>query len=176
MTYTRITLMAAALLVGACSSGNGGGDGPPPAPANAAPKLATIADQDTPANQTGRPITVDVTDEDAATVQLTAMSDDERVVAATGLDLSGTGRARTLVVTPVDDTVGEVTITVVATDAQGLSSGESFRLSVEAEQRSIQQFVRSGFMQAADDDPELINAVDFAQDAGEDDFTDLLSQ
>ena len=40
----------------------------------------------------------------------------------------------------------------------------------------MQQFIRAAFASSADDDPELINAVEFAQDADDDDFADLLAQ
>ena len=64
-------------------------------------------------------------------------------------------------------------ITTVVTDREGLSASSAFVLTVVPEQLSIQQFARSTFAEADNDEPTLINAVEFLQDADGDDFTDL---
>ena len=49
-------------------------------------------------------------------------------------------------------------------------------LTIVPQQISLQQFVRAEFDLAADDEPQLINAIEFDQDAEDDDFADLLAQ
>jgi len=112
---------AGALAVVAC---NGGG------PTNQAPSLAAIADQRT---TLGEPVSVSVavTDEEAATVQVTAASSNEQVVPLSGLAVSGAGASRTLTVTPGSTTPGTAVVTVMATDAGGRSSTRQFEVVVD---------------------------------------------
>jgi hypothetical protein len=44
------------------------------------------------------------------------------------------------------------------------------------QQRSMQQFTRALFAGSADDEPVLVDAVDFVEDAEHDDFADLLAE
>ena len=104
------------------------------------------------------------------------MSDRQQVVPDDGLVLAGSGADRTITVTPVDDVTGDAFITIVVTDPTGLSASASFLLVVDPEQRSMNQFARDTFATEADDEPVLINAVEFVMDAEEDDFADLLAQ
>ena len=171
----RITTIALiSVLVGACSSG--GSDAPPPPPANMAPTISQIQDQSTTANQASAPIAFTVSDEDVGSLSFTLMSDNQPVVPDDGLVLGGSGTSRTLTVTPVVDTLGDSMLTIIVTDTGGLSASASFLLTIAAEQQSLQQFTRDTFALAADGDPELINAVEFTQDAEDDDFADLLAQ
>lgn len=112
---------AGALAVVAC---NGGG------PTNQAPSLAAIADQRT---TLGEPVSVSVavTDEEAATVQVTAASSNEQVVPLSGLAVTGAGASRTLTVTPGSTTPGTAVVTVTATDAGGRSSTRQFEVVVD---------------------------------------------
>ena len=83
--------------------------------------------------------------------------------------------SRTLTVNPVVDMTGDAMITIIVRDAENLAASSSFLLTVTAEQKSMQQFTRDNFVSTPDDEPELINAVEFAQDADDDDFADLLA-
>ncbi len=153
-----------------------GGSGDDPQPINQPPALSAIADQSITANGTSQPIAFSISDEAADEVTLTVSSDRQNLVADDNIALDGNGSARSLTVTPSIDEAGDAFITIVATDGQGLSAGTSFLLTVTPEQKSMQQFARDTFAEGADDEPALINAVEFAEDAENDDFADLLAQ
>jgi len=145
-------------------------------PVNSAPTISAIADLDTTANETSTAIAFTVADEQVSILSLSAVSDNQKVVPDENLTVSGSGGIRYLTITPLIDTLGDAFITVVATDRVGLSAGTSFLLTVNPKQMSMQQFTRATYAEAEADDPALINAVAFDQDAEDDDFADLLSQ
>ena len=153
-----------------------GGSGDDPQPVNQAPTISAIADQSIAANGTSQPIAFSLDDENVGDLTVAVSSDRQNVVPDDGIALDGDGAARTLTVTPRIDEAGDAFITIVATDRQGLSAGTSFLLTVNPEQKSMQQFARDTFAEDADDEPALINAVEFAEDAEDDDFADLLAQ
>lgn len=168
--YASIGLVA--VLAAACDSGSAGR----PDPVNEPPAIAAVPDQVTTANGAAKPIVVEVADERADTLTLSASSTDQDVVADSGLSIAGAGARRIVTITPVQDATGESLVTLVVTDSVGLSASTSFLFSVRAEQKSMRQFTRSEFSQDADGDPELVNAVDFDRDAEADDFADLLTR
>ena len=170
MRVSISTVALLTLLLAACDNSS---DSPPPA--NRAPTVSAIAATTTVANGASQPIGFEVSDENVAALQLTATSDNTALVADDAIVFGGSGGTRTLTITPSADMTGDAQITVVAVDAEGLMDGASFVLTVSAEQRSMQQFTRTAFADDADDDPSLINAVEFAQDADDDDFADLLA-
>lgn len=152
------------------------GSGSLPAPVNQAPTISTIPDQSTEANQQSAPIAFTVADEQVSSLAVTAMSDNQHVVPDAALELGGAGTSRTLRATPELDMLGDAFITIFATDAQGLTASESFLLTIDPQQASMQQFTRTSFALAEDGEPGLINALQFDQDADNDDFADLLAQ
>lgn len=166
------SLAALGFLMTACS--DGGSNGRPAV--NQAPAITSISQQTTVANAASAPIAFSVSDEQVDALSLAVTSDRQQVVPNDGLLLDGTGTARTITVTPLEDVTGDTFVTIVATDAGGLSASTSFLLVVEPEQRSMQQFARDAYATDENDDPVLINAVDFAMDAEDDDFADLLAQ
>lgn len=160
----------AGLLTAAC-----GGSGSVPPPANQPPAVGAVADQTTTANQPSAPIPFTVSDEQAANLSLSASSDNQQVVPDDGLELGGSGASRNLTVTPAADTTGDAFVTIIATDPDGLAASATFLLTVVAEQVSMKQFARTQFDRDEPGDPVLINAVEFVQDADDDDFADLLA-
>lgn len=164
-------LGAVTVLISACGDSSNNR-----APLNQAPTVSAIADVSATANQQTAPIAFSIADEDVNSVSLALMSDRPSVVPESGLAITGSGANRTLRATPIEDVVGDSRITVIVTDRDGLSASTSFLLTIDAEQRSLQQFARDTFSTTADDEPVLVNAVDFLQDADEDDFADLLAQ
>ena len=163
------------VLIGLLVAGCGGSDFST-APANLAPTISAIPDQNTVANTTSAAIPFTVTDEQASGLSITANSDRQQVVRDSALELGGSGTARTLTVTPVIDTLGDAFITIIVTDQQGLMASASFLLTIDPQRESMQQFTRDTFAESADDDPAFVNAVEFTQDADDDDFADLLAQ
>lgn len=165
--YTGLVFLALA----ACA--NDGDENPPP---NTAPVLGAIADQSTPANAPSAAIGFAVTDEDAGAMSFALSSDNESLVASDAIALGGSGANRSVTITPTPDRLGDAMITIIGTDSDGLQAGTSFLLTVTPEQKSMQQFTRDTFAALPDGQPELVNAVEFALDAEDDDFADLLAQ
>lgn len=165
-----ILLMAATgVMLAACESDRGG-----PAPVNVAPTISAVADLSITANRTSPAIGFTVNDERPDSLTIVATSDRQQLLPDTGLVIGGSGSTRSLAATPVIDELGDALITIVVTDTAGLSASTAFLLTVDPEQKSMQQFARDAFAADANDEPALINAVEFAQDAEEDDFADLL--
>jgi len=165
------TIAVIGLLAAGC---NGGGPGIAPAPENTAPSISTIQDQNLTANESGAAIGFSVTDEQPDDLTIVVSSDNQSVIAQSSLELGGSGVARTLTVTPVIDTLGDAFVTIDVADADGLSASTVFLLTLVPQQRSVQQFTRTMFVEDEADDPALINAVEFMQDADDDEFEDLL--
>ncbi len=169
MKSIYLYVMLAALVAG-CGSGSDNDR----SAGNRAPSVSAIGDQSIQANRSDEQIFFTVSDEDVASLDIESSSDQQQIVADENLAILGSGSERRLSVTPTRDSSGEVTISIVVTDRQGLSANTVFALSVVPERVSIQQFARSTFPEEADDEPELVNAVEFVQDADEDDFSDLI--
>lgn len=142
---------------------------------NAAPTISAIANQRTMANQKSAAIVFTVADEDAASLTLSASSDNQQVIPDAGIELGGANRSRMLAVTPEIDTLGDAFITVFVADRFGLMASTSFLLTVDPQQSSMQQFVRTTFVLDENGDPAPVNAVAFDQDASDDDFADLFT-
>ena len=169
----RASIAGLVLLSAALTACNNSSDDPPIV--NQAPTVSEIMGKTTVANGTSEPISFEVSDEDIPGVQLSAISGNTALLADESIVIAGNGSSRTLTATPVTDMTGDTLVTVVAVDADGLMDSASFLLTVVAEEKSMQQFAREAFADPADDEPALINAVDFAQDADGDEFTDLLA-
>ena len=165
-------VMMAAVGLAACE---GSSDDAGPA-TNAPPTIGAIADQVTTANRPSMPIAFKVSDERPDLIELEGSSDDQAVIPDTGLEITGNGEERQLIVSPIVDTVGTALVTITATDGQGLSARSSFRLAVEPQRASMQQFSRANFGSSADDEPTPVNAIEITQDAANDDFADLLAR
>ena len=168
--YASIAIVS--FLAAAC---DGSSSIAPPA-ANQAPTISAITDQSVLANQASQPLTFTVADEEVANLSFSLMSDNVEVVAVDGLQLGGNGTSRTLTVTPVVDTTGDAFVTIIVTDNGGLSASTSFLLTINPQQASMRQFTRDSFGENADEEPDFVNAIEFAQDADDDEFADLLAQ
>lgn len=169
--HLLLGLVTAAALTGC----GGGSDNPKPAQ-NLAPVLSAIADQSIIANQVEQTVAVSVADEDPATVTLDISADEKMLLPDADQKTRGQGSGLLAVLTPTPDESGQATVTVTATDAQGLTDSTRFMLTVVPEQKSMQEFVRTTIELAPDAEPELVNAVEFLQDAEEDDFSDLFAE
>ena len=172
MNFRYASIAVVSFLVAAC---DGGSSTAPPA-ANQAPTISAITDLSTPANQASQPISFTVADEQVGSLSFSLMSDNADVVSDDRLQLGGSGTDRTLTATPVADTTGDAFVTIIVTDSAGLSASTSFLLTVDPQQQSMQLFTRDAFGEDADDEPSLVNAIEFAQDADDDEFADLLAQ
>jgi hypothetical protein len=101
---------------------------------DASPVIAELGDQTAQDGET-LPVTVLVLDNDTplAALSLGAVASNSAIVAPSGLVFSGSGRQRTLSVTPQVGSSGTLTIDVTASDASS-STTESFTLNVTLNQ------------------------------------------
>ena len=116
----RPALLAACLVVVAACEVSGGRDG--------APSLARLEDRSTPRTEP-LDVPIEVTDESASTVDVTAVSSDPSIVPANGLSVLGSGASRTLRILPEPLASGSTQISVTARDAGGASVSEAFTLT-----------------------------------------------
>ncbi|MDB5386173.1 MAG: hypothetical protein JWM11_1819 [Planctomycetaceae bacterium] len=102
----------------------------PPVITNANSIPAQITQEDTPT----APILIQVDDleTDPADLVLTASSSDPSIVANNGFSFTGSGTDRTLVITPVPNAFGVVTITLQLLDDNGGVTTKTFRLTVQS--------------------------------------------
>lgn len=171
MKLRFLSIIAGSLIVAACDTSSGSGQ----PVVDMAPTISVIGDRSIKANTTSDPIAFSVTDEQPDALEFSLMSDNAELVPVDGIAIGGNGASRMMTVTPVDDKIGDSMVTVMATDAGGLTTSTSFLLTIERERRSMQQFTRSTFAKSGDGDPELVNAVEFDRDAEQDDFADLVN-
>ncbi|MFK8017323.1 MAG: hypothetical protein AB8G17_18005 [Gammaproteobacteria bacterium] len=156
--------------------GCGGGSDTPAPRVNQPPEISGITDQIIGANKADQPVGFSVSDEQPGSVAVVVTSELQTLI-PDGLQSSmGSGAQRNALLTPLVDEIGETLVTITATDAAGLSTTQTFLVTVTPEEKSMTLFAREGFDDAPDDEPELINAVVFMSDADEDDFADLLAE
>ena len=159
-------LAVTTLAVAACSSNSYDPPAPPAAPANQAPVISAIADQ-VADQDTLVSIEFGVMDNEtaAAQVTLTATANSNAVFPEDGVLLGGAGSARTLTLTPLEAATGMATISVTATDPQGLSTSRSFAVTVNARAASLRDVTFASFGKASTDEGAPLNGLTFTQDA-----------
>ena len=108
--------------------------------------------------------------------RVAASSSDQAVLPDAGLMFSGGIEQLRLTITPAPNTLGTATVTVLATDEDGMTGQASFAVTVVQQQVSFRQFVRDSFADAETAMPRNINSRQFDDDAAGDDFADLLAQ
>lgn len=103
-------------------------------PVNDPPAIGAVADLTTNVNVATGPINVSLSDDltAAASIGLTAASSNTSLVPNANIAIAGTGSNRTVIVTPAANLTGAATITLTATDSGGLSSTETFVVTVNA--------------------------------------------
>ena len=165
-------LVLAALLATGC----GGGTNFRAPAVNLPPSISVIDDATVQANSTPLAIGFTVADDstDGGTLRVTVSSDTLRVINADGIVVTINGGDRTLTLSPPANTVGTSAVTVTVTDAGGLSTATGFLLTVTPIPTSFVQFARDTFTDNPSAIPRPVNHLDFQQDAGVDDFVDLL--
>lgn len=100
---------------------------------NTAPNISDIANTSTNEDTAtpAIPFTVGDTESPAADLIVTATSSDQNVVPNSGIAIGGSGAARTITITPAANANGFSDITVTVTDQGGVSSSDTFRLTVD---------------------------------------------
>ncbi len=100
-------------------------------PVNDAPALSDIADRTIEWNTTTGSVAFTVSDPDGVTgLVVSGASSNLALVPAANIVFGGSGANRTISVTPAPNQYGDVTITVIVTDAGGLSASDTFLLRV----------------------------------------------
>ncbi|MCS7462096.1 S-layer homology domain-containing protein [Paenibacillus doosanensis] len=102
-----------------------------PQPENTAPTLSGLADQTIYMNESTASISFKVSDAEtpAEKLAIKATSDNQELVADTGIALGGNGGQRTVKITPNEDRSGVAVITISVSDGELTTSG-SFKLNV----------------------------------------------
>jgi len=103
-------------------------------PVNDAPTLSDVADTTIDEDTATSPLsfTIDDVEDAASDLKVSASSSDTSIVDDAGIQLGGTGSARTIELTPLADAHGSLVVTLSVFDSQGLSSSKSFQLSVSS--------------------------------------------
>lgn len=156
----RNVLLAIAISSVAIACGGGGGSSgaaaPPPA-SNSAPTVSGLEDSVSIArDSSSEPVTFAVSDpqSSADAVNVTVTSSNADLLAPEAIELSGNAGARALVIRPADDMSGTATVTLTATDGQGLSSQKTLNVSVTSEERSFREMVNAAFGREGDAEAE----------------------
>lgn len=173
MRTLSLSIVSLCVLAGC---GGGSSNSSTPVPINSVPTIAMIADLTVSGNGSGS--TMISINDDATPVSdlvVSASADSATLLPADGLVLSGTGAQRTLDVVPALDEVGDATVTVTVSDAQGLRASTTFAVSVVPVQTPVAQFTRDLFQIQPTASPVLINALQLVNDAENDGFDDLLA-
>lgn len=169
-----LVLLCVATLLGGCGGG-GSRSGGTPTPRNAPPALSAIPaqtiDQDT--STSALPFTVS-DDGGVDGVSLVVSTNDAAIVSVSGVVLGGSGANRTVTITPLEDATGQVSVGIIATDAQGLAFASTFAVNVRAVQRSFSSYTTTTFSQMENDTTAQVSGITFVQDADDTTFDPLL--
>ena len=175
MKHSLRTLSPAVLTLALAACGGGGGSSDPtvtepPAAANAPPTISTVQSQSVAQDASSDVIAFSVSDAEASAVSVTVESSDPELISADGVQLQGNDASRGLVLIPIDGASGTSTVTLIATDAAGLSTRQSFEVAVTSEQRSFREMVGAAHAQEAESEGEEIAGYSWV-DNPEDDET-----
>jgi hypothetical protein len=104
-----------------------------------APSISSIPDQGVEMSGSTGPIsiTVDDVETDPLNLQLSAVSSNTNLVPQANVVFTGSGRNRTVTVSPALGMVGSSTITVTVTDEDSMHTDESFVVTVIAAQLNV---------------------------------------
>lgn len=103
------------------------------------PTISGIADQSTPVNTTtpAIPFTIGDAQTAASNLVLTVISSNPGLVPTNNIVFGGSDTNRTITLTPLADQMGTATITVTVIDGDGMSTNDSFVLTVSPAQLTV---------------------------------------
>lgn len=173
----RTILISLTVFAVGCGGSGGGSDRNNPVnPVNQAPTVEAEDRVSVSANSSNTTSLALSDDQSApAALSVAATADNETLFPAGALQVTGTGATRSLELTPTVDEVGMSQVSVLVTDGGGLSTTTLIAVEVDPLARSASTFGREFTDIDELDEPTLINAIDFDNDAEDDDFADLLS-
>ena len=175
--YKTLIISTTVLIVGACSKDSRAPYVPAPEPTdNTAPVIADVAEQQISADGSSEGITLSLSDNSSAAEQLVLLvsSSDPSVITDQGLVISGDGAQRTLVITPVPDTIGSSNIMLSVTDAANNNATSMFAVNVIANSVSARSFVNDVLTVDENQDPLFVNGIELIQDIENDTEFDYL--
>jgi hypothetical protein len=155
---TRLWIPLASLALCACGGGGGGGGTmpPPSGNSNTAPAISGLAaDQTLLKDSSSEPIAFEIGDaeSDAAELQVSVTSSNEAVLPVAGIQLSGEGASRTLLLTPEIGKSGSTDVTVSVKDPEGLAATHRLALQVTTERESLREFTIASIDASPDSEP-----------------------
>lgn len=168
-------IAAFALALAGCGGGSGSSGSevadPQAAAANTPPTISSVQSQSVAQDASSDVISFTVSDveSNAAAVAVTAESSNPELISVDGIQLSGNGASRALLLTPNDGAAGSSTVTLTATDAEGLSARQSFDVTVTAEERSFREMVDTAHAQEAESEGEQIVGYSWVDNPQDDD-------
>lgn len=135
-----------------------------------APVIEALADLSLDADTSSDAIAINAQDNstDDQDLVVTAVADDENIIAGDGLLLSLTNGTRTLVITPQSDTIGETTVTISVSDAAGNLAMEDFKVTINPRELAAENLVDEIVQLDADADPVFINQVSITDEVDPD--------
>jgi hypothetical protein len=176
MKSSSLVLLATiGLTLAACGGGGGGsepqGSAPPPAPAaaNTAPTISAVANQALKQDAMSDVITFEIADVQTgpSELSLSVESSNPELISVDSTRVAGEAGTKSMLLTPAAGMTGTATVTLVATDPQGLSKRQAFDVNVTSEQRSFREMVGTAYAQETDTDGESIVGytwIDTAED------------
>ncbi len=170
MATRTIRFLAVSLVLAGCGGGGSSSPGP-----NQAPQLGAVGDLAVDANAQAS-VSVSVSDDRTAADDLTVTvaSDNAELLPTASIDVSASGRTRAITLTPVQDSIGKANLRLTVSDADGASASAAFGVTVNALQRTAATFARDLATLEEEEEPVLINAVNFTDLGDEESFLELL--
>jgi hypothetical protein len=171
-----VLVCAMGLTLAACGGGGGGnepqGSPPPPSSAasNTAPTISAVANQALKQDAMSDVIAFEIADvqSDAAALTLSVESSNPDLISVDAVRVAGEAGTRSMLLTPSTGMTGTATVTLVATDPQGLSSRQPFDVNVTSEERSFREMVGTAYAQDSDTEGESIVGYTWVDNAEED--------
>lgn len=123
-------------------------------PANTPPTISTVSNQVLAKNTTlpATAFTVNDAETAAASLQVTAHSDNAALIPDSALVLGGSGGARTIAATPLPDQTGTAQITLTVTDGGGLTATSVFQILVTGGGAQPGRLIISQYYEGASND------------------------
>jgi hypothetical protein len=164
-----LCLLLTGTILAACDNNDGNRNNIPPMVLEP-PTITSIGNQTIEANETASGIAFVVADNQTAASNLTvsASSDNTALIPNTGLQISGSGANKVLMITPMSEQLGNANVTVTVTDADGGNASTSFAVSVAQQMLSVGEFAVQLFNDGPNDTPRSFDSRIFI-DGGEGD-------
>lgn len=180
----RNVLLAAtvAALTAGCGGGGSSSEGSAVSPSsvNTAPTITGLTEGISIAqDSSSEPVTFRISDAEAApdTLQLSVASSNTELLTTDAIELVGNEGERALLLRPTEDASGATTLTITATDAQGLSVQRTLNVNVTSKERSFREMVDTAYARQADGAAEETTGYDWVDNPEDDDksFDHLLA-